>query len=189
MAKTAVAQITGVQKAAMLVMSLGVEASAEVFKRLDVEEMRQLSASIASMPRFDDKTRTAVFEEFKKARTLAARPSTKSRNYAADLVEGAIDRESVRLSFEEIINLDDLSIKDVIKRVDLRTLCTALKAADDNIKELIFKNMSDREAAELRAEVMEIGPVRLRQVEAAQESVAEVMRSLLASARKGRKRS
>ena len=120
-----------------------------------------------------------VLDDFVRARGAVNRRAAPPRNYAAKLVNEAIGRERVNVSFEDISKLDDLSVKDILKRVDMRTLCTALKAADDEVKEIIFRNLTDREAAALRAEVLEIGPVRLREVESAQEAVTATMRSVL----------
>ena len=52
-------RISGVEKAAVLIMSIGVKASAGVFKHLSQDEVKRLSASIASLPKLDRETRVA----------------------------------------------------------------------------------------------------------------------------------
>jgi len=80
--------------------------------------------------------------------------------------------------FEDILKVNDKGIQAVLKEVDNEELCLALKTASDELKEKIFKNMSAR-ASELIKEDMEyMGPVRLSDVEAAQQRIVDVVRRL-----------
>lgn len=80
--------------------------------------------------------------------------------------------------FEDIINVDGKGIQAVLKEVDNDELSIALKTASDPLKEKIFSNMSQR-AAELIQEDMEyMGPVRLSDVEAAQQRIVDIVRRL-----------
>lgn len=80
--------------------------------------------------------------------------------------------------FEDIKNLDNRAIQEIVRRVDKKTLTLALKGADDELKERFFKNMSTRAADVLKEEMEYLGPVRLRDVEAAQHEVVQVVRQL-----------
>jgi flagellar motor switch protein FliG len=80
--------------------------------------------------------------------------------------------------FEDILKVNDKGIQAVLKEVDNEELCLALKTGSDELKEKIFKNMSAR-ASELIKEDMEyMGPVRLSDVEAAQQRIVDVVRRL-----------
>ena len=80
--------------------------------------------------------------------------------------------------FEDILKVNDKGIQAVLKEVDNEELCLALKTASDELKEKIFTNMSAR-ASELIKEDMEyMGPVRLSDVEAAQQRIVDVVRRL-----------
>ena len=80
--------------------------------------------------------------------------------------------------FEDIKLVDDKGIQAVLKEVENDELALALKTASDELKEKIFKNMSER-AAELISEDMEyMGPVRISDVEAAQQRIVDVVRRL-----------
>ena len=93
----------------------------------------------------------------------------------ADLVE-AIRR--LMFVFEDILLVDDKGIQSVLKEVDNDELILALRTASDELKEKIFGNMSTR-AAELIKEDMEyMGPVRLADVEAAQQRIVDIARRL-----------
>ncbi len=93
----------------------------------------------------------------------------------ADLAEEIRKRMFV---FEDIVNLDSVSIQRFIREIDNADLSVALKASTDEVKEVIYANMSKR-MAEMLAEDMEfMGPVRLRDVEEAQQKIVNVIRKL-----------
>jgi flagellar motor switch protein FliG len=80
--------------------------------------------------------------------------------------------------FEDILKVNDKGIQAVLKEVDNEELCLALKTASEELKEKIFRNMSAR-AADLVKEDMEyMGPVRLSDVETAQQRIVDIVRRL-----------
>jgi len=80
--------------------------------------------------------------------------------------------------FEDILHVDDRGIQAVLKEIDNDELALALKTASDDLKQKIFGNMSTR-AAQMIAEDMEyMGPVRVADVEAAQQRIVDVVRRL-----------
>ncbi|MDZ7373501.1 MAG: flagellar motor switch protein FliG [candidate division KSB1 bacterium] len=81
-------------------------------------------------------------------------------------------------TFDDLILLDDRSIQRVLKEVDTRQMALALKGASEEVKQKIFKNMSERAATILREEMEYMGPVRLRDVEEAQRQIANMVRTL-----------
>ena len=80
--------------------------------------------------------------------------------------------------FEDIITLDDASIQRVLRDLDSDDIALALKGASDEVKGRIFKNMSKRAGEILRENMEYMGPVRLREVEEAQQRVVGVIRKL-----------
>ncbi len=80
--------------------------------------------------------------------------------------------------FEDILKLDDRSIQLVLREVDTKDLAVALKGASDEVKEKIFKNMSKRAAQLLKDELEFMGPVRVKDVEEAQQKIINVIRRL-----------
>jgi flagellar motor switch protein FliG len=81
-------------------------------------------------------------------------------------------------TFDDLVLLDDRSIQRVLKEVDTRQMALALKGASEEVKQKIFKNMSERAATILREEMEYMGPVRLRDVEEAQRQIANMVRTL-----------
>ena len=80
--------------------------------------------------------------------------------------------------FDDIIGLDDNAIQRIVKEVDSKTIALALKAAQNDLKEKIFKNMSERAAEMLQDELQFLGPVRVKEVENAQKVLLDVIREL-----------
>jgi flagellar motor switch protein FliG len=93
----------------------------------------------------------------------------------ADLAEEIRKRMFV---FEDIVNLDSVSIQRFIREIDNSDLSVALKASTDEVKEVIYANMSKRMAETLAEDMEFMGPVRLRDVEEAQQKIVNVIRKL-----------
>jgi len=80
--------------------------------------------------------------------------------------------------FEDIVALDDRAIQLVLRSVDAKELAVALKGVDQKVRDKIMKNMSERAAANLSEEIQLLGPVKLKTVEEAQNSIVRVIRTL-----------
>jgi flagellar motor switch protein FliG len=80
--------------------------------------------------------------------------------------------------FDDIVHLDDRSLQRVIREVDKRDLQLALKAASREVQEAIYRNMSKRMAESFQEEIQFLGPVRLREVEEAQQRIVNIIRRL-----------
>jgi len=96
----------------------------------------------------------------------------------ADNPELAAEIKNLMFVFEDIILLDDRSIQRVLKDVETKDLAISLKAASDDVKEKIYKNVSERVASMIKEEIEFMGPMRLTDVEAAQQRVVETIRRL-----------
>ncbi|WP_041077501.1 flagellar motor switch protein FliG [Thermotoga caldifontis] len=80
--------------------------------------------------------------------------------------------------FEDIVKLDDRSVQIVLREIETRDLALALKGASEEVKQKIFKNISKRAAQLLQDELEYMGPVRLKDVEEAQQKIINVIRRL-----------
>jgi len=77
-------------------------------------------------------------------------------------------------SFDDLMRVDDRGIQALLKEVAKDQLAIALKIADDAIKEKFFRNMSERAAEFLREDMDVMGPVRFKDVEAAQRGIIAI---------------
>ena len=84
--------------------------------------------------------------------------------------------------FEDILLLDDRAIQRVLRDVDNSDLGVALKGANDEVQAAIFKNLSSRLAAMIREDMEFMGPVRMKDVEEAQQKIVGIIRKLEDSA-------
>nr|WP_197686564.1 flagellar motor switch protein FliG [Thermanaeromonas toyohensis] len=80
--------------------------------------------------------------------------------------------------FEDIVTLDDNSIRRVLREVDMRDLALALKTASEEVANRIYRNLSKRAAEMLKEDIEYMGPTRLRDVEEAQQRIVQVIRRL-----------
>ena len=84
--------------------------------------------------------------------------------------------------FEDILSLDDRSIQRVLREVDNNELAVALKGSNEEVQNLIFSNLSKRLATMIREHMDFMGPVRMKDVEEAQQKIVNIIRKLEDSA-------
>jgi flagellar motor switch protein FliG len=80
--------------------------------------------------------------------------------------------------FEDLLQVDDRGIMAILKEVSNEVLQMALKTASEDLKAKIFKNMSERAAQMMKEDLEVMGPVRLKDVEAAQQSIIKIAKKL-----------
>ncbi len=80
--------------------------------------------------------------------------------------------------FEDLIQLPDNFIQRVLKEVNSKDLVLAMRGANEDVNSRIYKNMSKRAAEMIKEEMEVMGPVRLKEVEKAQQKVVTIIRKL-----------
>ncbi|MBO4920499.1 MAG: flagellar motor switch protein FliG [Lachnospiraceae bacterium] len=80
--------------------------------------------------------------------------------------------------FEDILLLDDKSIQRVLREVDNSELAIAMKAANEQVQNAIFNNLSKRLAVMIKEDMEYMGPVRMKDVEEAQQKIVNIIRKL-----------
>ena len=80
--------------------------------------------------------------------------------------------------FEDIVKLDDRSIQQVIREVDTKDWALALKTVSSEVSAAVYRNMSQRAGDMLKEDIEYMGPVRLRDVEEAQQRIVSTIRRL-----------
>ena len=176
-------------KAAIVLQNLPDEIQSDVAKRIatmdrtspDVlrEVERVLEKKLSTLSSEDYATAGGV-ESIVEILNLVDRASEKTiieslEDDDPDLAEEIKKRMFV---FEDIVMLDDRAIQKVLREVDTQELAKALKAVDTEVQDKIFKNMSKRASAMLKEDMEYMGPVRLKDVEEAQQKVVSIIRHL-----------
>ena len=93
----------------------------------------------------------------------------------AELVEEIRKRMFV---FEDIVKLSNQAIQRVLKEIDNRDLAVALKGSSEEVAEVIYRNISSRLQEMIKEDIQYMGPVRVRDVEEAQQKIVNVIRQL-----------
>ena len=97
------------------------------------------------------------------------------KNYDNDMAQKIMDEMFV---FDNIIDIDDRGIQVLLREVQSESLIIALKGSSQDLRDKIFKNMSQRAAAMMREDLESKGPVRLSEVEAQQKEILQIVRRL-----------
>jgi len=80
--------------------------------------------------------------------------------------------------FEDLVLVDDRGFQKLLRKIETVELATALKAAPDEVKEKVFKNMSERAGAMLQEEIDDLGPVRMTEVADAQQAITGIIQEM-----------
>ncbi|MFC5603061.1 flagellar motor switch protein FliG [Sporosarcina sp. Marseille-Q4943] len=80
--------------------------------------------------------------------------------------------------FEDIVTLDNRSIQRIVRECENEDLILSMKVSSEEVREILFKNMSQRMAESFQEEMEVMGPVRLRDVEEAQARIVSIIRRL-----------
>ena len=107
--------------------------------------------------------------------TLEAEMMENVRSYDPELAQKIEDKMFV---FENIMDIDDRGIQLILREVQSESLIVALKGANEELREKIFKNMSQRAAEMMREDLESKGPVKLSDVEANQKEILKIVRRL-----------
>ena len=80
--------------------------------------------------------------------------------------------------FEDLLLIDAIGMREILSRVDKKTMTIALKGTSEKLREYFFSNMSERGAAMLKEDMEVLGPVKIRDVETAQQEIIGIVRTL-----------
>lgn len=149
--------------------------SPEIINEVENILERKLSATVTQ-----DYTKTGGVETVVEVLNSVDRSTERTILDALEIQDPELAEEIKKrmFVFEDIVTLDNRSIQRVIRDVENEDLQLALKVANDEVKDVVFKNMSQRMAETFKDEMEFMGPVRLRDVEEAQSRIVAVIRRL-----------
>ena len=191
------------QTIALLLSFLKAEKAAQVLSEMEPATATEVAQRIAVMDRASPEIVDEVEAVLRRKLSSVLQPSRQTqviggievlvdllkhadRQTERAIVEDLEDTEPVLAEeikkrmfvFENVSTLDDRSIQRILREVEVRDLGMALKSASADVKDCILRNMSGRAAKMLEEDMAASGPVRLKQVEAAQSSIVDVIRRL-----------
>lgn len=186
---------------ALIVSYLPANKAGEIFRNLPEEKQVDIARRIASMERtspemirevervLERKLSTVVGQDYTSAGgldTLIEMLANVDRGTEKTIIESLSETdpelaEEIRkrmFVFEDVILLDDRAVQQVLKSVESKDLSLALKGSSEDVSEKVFKNMSKRAADMLREDMEFAGPVRVKDVQEAQQRIVNVIRKL-----------
>jgi flagellar motor switch protein FliG len=192
------------QLVALVLAYLKADQSANVLGMLPPEMQAEVATRIASMDRtnpevlreveriLENKFSSVVMADFSAAggiESLAEILNRSDRTTEKAILDGLEMKdpelaEQVRelmFVFEDVIHLDDKSIQRVLREVDTKDLAMSLKGSNEDVKEKVLKNMSERAAALLVDDMEYMGPVRAKDVQEKQTYIVGIIRALEAA--------
>ena len=177
-------------KASLVLSGLPPEQQAEVAHRIAVMD-RATPEIIRNVESILERKLSSVLQPAEVSRVGGLGPlvniiNRSDRSTERQIVEGleTLDAElaeevrSRMFLFEDIVSLEDRAVQLVLRQVETSELAMALKGVGDTVRAKITGNLSERAAENLLEEADLLGPVRLAQVEEAQQSVIRTIRSL-----------
>ena len=177
------------QKASEILVGLPGQKQIEVVKR--IANMEQTNPEVIKEVErgLEHRLSDIVSQTFEKAGgvdTVAEILNLADRSTEKGIMEGleAEDPDLVEqirrlmFVFEDILLVNDKGIQAVLKEVDNEELSLALKTASQELKDKIFKNMSERAAQLIQEDMQYMGPVRVSDVEQAQQKIVDIVRRL-----------
>ena len=192
------------QLVALVLAYLKPEKAAAVLNNLTPQLQSLVAMKIAEMDRtnpeilseiekiIESKFSSVVTQDFSKAGgvdSLASILNRSDRTTERKIMETleSYDRElaekvrELMFVFEDIIKLDDRSIQRILREVETKDLAMSLKGSNEDIKDIIYKNMSERASTMLKDDMEYMGPVRAREVQECQSKIVAIIRALEAT--------
>ena len=108
-------------------------------------------------------------------RTNEARILTEIEEMYPDMAEQI---RNLMFTFEDVKKIDDKGVQAILKEVPRDQLVLALKTASDGLQDLLFRNVSQRAAEQMREDLSIMGPVKVKDVEKAQQGIVDIVRRL-----------
>lgn len=108
-------------------------------------------------------------------RTNEARILTEIEEMYPDMAEQI---RNLMFTFEDVKKIDDKGVQAILKEVPRDQLVLALKTASEGLQDLLFRNVSQRAAEQMREDLSIMGPVKVKDVEKAQQGIVDIVRRL-----------
>jgi len=189
------------QTMAMVIIHLKTAVASEVVSQLPDEVKTDVAVRIASMDKIIgamvDEVNGIFTEILKNRKTSAtsigggvdrlAEILNQADEISSELILSEIQEANPDMAaqikqkmfvFEDIVKVDDRGFQKLLRRVESKELAIALKAASEEVKNKVYKNMSERAAGMLREEMDTLGPVRMKEVSDAQLAINSIVQEL-----------
>ncbi|UCD77013.1 MAG: flagellar motor switch protein FliG [Desulfobacterales bacterium] len=189
------------QTIAIILIHLKTATASNVLSRLSDEIKTDVSMRVATL----DKVNTEMIEEvnsvfkeiLKNKKSSVANVSggidrlaeilNQTDEISSELILNEIEETDAEMAaeikqkmfvFEDLVLVDDRGFQKLLRKVETMELAIALKAASEEVKDKVFRNMSERAGAMLREEMEDLGPVRMKEVSDAQMGITNIIQEM-----------
>jgi flagellar motor switch protein FliG len=189
------------QTMAIVMIHLQTAVASEVISRMPDEVKTDVAMRIASMDKVIASMVDDVNEIFKdilkNKKTSVASVSggvdrlaeilNQADEISSELILNEIEEANAELAaqikqkmfvFEDLVLVDDRGFQKLLRRVETKELAVALKAASEEVKSKVYRNMSERAAEMLKEEMETLGPVRMKEVSDAQQAITAIIQEM-----------
>ncbi len=188
------------QTIAMILAHMPAEISSEIIMNLPDEQKGDIALRIARLGQISEDVVRDVDKALKLELSGAVGPGGKAGGLEVlvDIINGVdkstedsvmeyVEEDDAEMAneirnlmfvFEDLTNIDDTAMREILKKVEGQQLTYALKTATEEMKEKIFSNLSQRAGEMLKDDLDAMGPVRLAEVEEAQQAVVRAAKEL-----------
>ena len=145
--------------------------------------LRELNEVLAKVLAGSDKLKRAALGGIKTAAEILNFMGSSAETSVLDSIREQDDELAGKISdqmftFDDLIRIEDRALQLMMREVQSDKLVIAMKGADPDLRDKIFRNMSSRAAETLREDLEAKGPVRLSEVEAEQKEILKILRRL-----------
>lgn len=147
------ASLSGTQKAAILLISLGAELSAQVFKAMNEDEIEELTTEISRLPNVPAVTTGDVLEEFHQMALAQEYIAQGGVTYASEVLERALGPKRAREILERLKGQIQPAAFEIVKKVDPKNLLDFIRREHPQTIALILANMDPKQAAQILSEL------------------------------------
>ena len=189
------------QTIAIILVHLKTEVASEVIAKLPDEIKTEVAMRVVKL----DKVTTAIVEEvneilkdiLKNKRNSVTNVTggvnrlaeilNQTDEISSELILNELEEADMEMAsqikqqmfvFEDMLLVDDRGVQKLLRKVETMELAIALKAASEEVKEKIFKNMSERAGEMLKEEIEDMGPVRMKEVTDAQQNITDIIQKM-----------
>lgn len=189
------------QTVAIILIHLKTSIASDVLSQLDDDIKTDVSVRIGTLDKVNAEMVeevNAVFKEILKNKKSSvanigggidrlAEILNQTDEISSELILSEIEENDVEMAaqikqkmfvFEDLVLVDDRGFQKLLRKVETVELAIALKAASEEVKDKVFRNMSERAGSMLQEEIDDLGPVRMKEVSDAQNAITNIIQEM-----------
>jgi flagellar motor switch protein FliG len=189
------------QTISIILIHLDTTVASDVISKLPDEIKADVAVRVTSLDKVNadmvEEINDAIKEILKSKKTVVSKVSggvdrlaemlNQADEISSELILNEIEESDAELAaeikqkmfvFEDLILVDDRGFQKLLRKIETVELAVALKAASEEVKEKVFRNMSERAGEMLQEEIEDMGPVRMKEVVDSQQRITAIIQEM-----------